>query len=93
MHERGRRLGEAARRTVERARNYGVPIAMGADTPPYGGNAAELVKLCDAGLSALEAIEAATGVGAHVCRIDRLVGTVEVGKAADLRVHRKLVRA
>jgi imidazolonepropionase-like amidohydrolase len=86
MRERGRRLGESARLTVEAARKYGVAIAMGADAPPPGGNAQELVRLADAGLTPLEALAAATGVAARACRVDGQVGTVEPGKVADLIV-------
>jgi imidazolonepropionase-like amidohydrolase len=86
MRDRGRRLGESARLTVEAARQQGVAIAMGADVPPQGGNAQELVRLADAGLTPLEALAAATGVAARACRVDRHVGTVEPGKAADLIV-------
>jgi imidazolonepropionase-like amidohydrolase len=84
MRDRGRRLGESARLTVEAARKQGVAIAMGADAPPHGGNAQELVRLADAGLTPLEALAAATGVAARACRVDRQVGTVEPGKVADL---------
>lgn len=86
MRDRGRRLGESARLTVEAARKHGVAIAMGADAPPHGGNAQELVRLADAGLTPLEALAAATGVAARACRVDRQVGTVEPGKVADLIV-------
>jgi imidazolonepropionase-like amidohydrolase len=86
MRDRGRRLGESARLTVEAARKEGVAIAMGADAPPQGGNAQELVRLADAGLTPLEALTAATGVAARACRVDGLVGTIEPGKAADLIV-------
>jgi imidazolonepropionase-like amidohydrolase len=86
MRERGRRLGESARLTVEAARKEGVAIAMGADAPPQGANAQELVRLADAGLTPLEALAAATGVAARACRVDGLVGTVEPGKVADLIV-------
>ena len=86
MRDRARRLGESARLTVEVARRLGVPIAMGADAPPQGGNAQELLRLADAGLTAREAIGAATSVAALACGIDHLVGTVEPGKMADLLV-------
>ena len=86
MRERGRGLGESARKTIEAARREGVPIAMGADAPPHGGNAQEVVRLADAGLTALEAIGAATGVAARACRIEDSVGTLAPGKVADLVV-------
>ncbi len=86
MRERARHLGESARLTVQAARKAGVAIAMGADAPPQGGNAQELVRLADAGLTPLEALTAATGVAARACRVDQLVGTVEPGQVADLIV-------
>ena len=86
MRERGRRLGESARLTVEAARKEGVAIAMGADAPPQGGNAQELVRLVDAGLTPLEALTAGTGIAARACQVDDVVGTVEPGKVADLIV-------
>ena len=86
MRERARRLGESARLTVQAARKEGVAIAMGADAPPQGANAQELVRLTDAGLTGIEALTAATGISARACRVDGLVGTVEPGKKADLIV-------
>jgi imidazolonepropionase-like amidohydrolase len=86
MRERARRLGESARLTVQAARKEGVAIAMGADAPPQGANAQELVRLADAGLTGIEALTAATGISARACRVDGLVGTVEPGKKADLIV-------
>ncbi len=86
VRERAKRLGEAARLTVSAARAAGVTIAAGADAPPHGLNARELILLVDAGLSAREAIMAATSVAAEVCRIADEVGTLAVGKHADLIV-------
>jgi imidazolonepropionase-like amidohydrolase len=86
MRDRGRSLGESARLTVEAARKAGVAIAMGADAPPPGANAQEIVRLADAGLTPLEALTAATGTAARACRVDALVGTVQPGKVADLIV-------
>jgi imidazolonepropionase-like amidohydrolase len=53
---------------------------------PHGESALELVRLHDAGLSALEAIAAATGVAATACGLGDDLGTVEAGKLADLLV-------
>jgi imidazolonepropionase-like amidohydrolase len=86
MRDRARRLGESARLTIQAARKEGVAIAMGADAPPQGANAQELVRLTDAGLTGLEAVTAATGISARACGVDGLVGTVEPGKKADLIV-------
>jgi imidazolonepropionase-like amidohydrolase len=86
MQERARRLGESARKTVEAAHRAGVAIAMGADAGPHGKNARELVLLAEAGLSAAEAIVAATSTAAKACRLEAEIGTIEIGKAADLLV-------
>lgn len=86
MRERARRLGDSARLTIEAARTEGVAIAMGADAPPPGGSAQELIRLADAGLTPLEALTAATAVAARACRVDSLVGTIEPGKVADVIV-------
>lgn len=86
MRERGKRLGECARLTIEAALREGVAIAMGADAPPHGANARELVALADAGLSPSGAIAAATSVAARALRIDAEAGTLEPGKTADLLV-------
>ena len=85
MQERAKRLGEHAFRTVEAARRAGVPIAMGADTARWPG-ARELVRLVDAGLAPMEAIQAGTSVAAAACALDDSIGTVEVGRMADLVV-------
>ncbi len=40
--------------------------------------------MADAGMTPLEAIHAATGRAAEACRIGSTVGTVDLGKVADL---------
>jgi imidazolonepropionase-like amidohydrolase len=77
---------EEAHRTVEAARAAGVRMAMGFDSMPHGESALELVRLHAAGLTALEAIAAGTAVAAAACGLDEQLGTVEVGKLADLLV-------
>jgi imidazolonepropionase-like amidohydrolase len=83
-----RRLAAAARRTVARARELGVPIALGSDAAMphvwHGGNAREIELLVDHGLTPMEAIVAGTRAAAeNLGRADDL-GTVETGKLADL---------
>ncbi len=84
--EQAKRQREDAHRTVAAARAAGVKIAMGFDSMPHGQSALELVRLHDAGLTALEAIAAATGVAADACGLGHELGTVEAGKLADLLV-------
>jgi imidazolonepropionase-like amidohydrolase len=86
MRERAKELGESARKTVEAARREGVELAMGADAPPHGANARELVRLVEAGLSPMEGIVAATSAAARASGLENEIGTVEPGKVADLLV-------
>jgi imidazolonepropionase-like amidohydrolase len=74
-------------RSVELAHSAGVPIAMGGDVGnryPSGQNAVELEMLVRHGFSPLEAIHSATRVAAHALGLTSEVGTLEVGKAADV---------
>jgi imidazolonepropionase-like amidohydrolase len=86
MRDRAKALGESALRTVEAARAAGVAIAAGADVGPHGENARELVLLVKAGLSAAEAIVAATSTAARACGLADEIGTVAPGRIADLLV-------
>jgi imidazolonepropionase-like amidohydrolase len=81
-----KRQREDAHRTVEAARAAGVRMAMGFDSMPHGQSALELVRMRDAGLTAMEAIAAATAVAAAACGLGDEIGTVEAGKLADLVV-------
>jgi imidazolonepropionase-like amidohydrolase len=85
-----RRLAENSKKTVARARDLGVKIALGSDAAMprvwHGGNARELELLVDCGLTSMEAIVAGTGAAAeNLGRKDDL-GTVEPGRRADLVV-------
>jgi len=66
----------------------GMRIAAGTDagTPfnPHGDLALELARMVEFGLSSMQAITAATMSAAQLLRIDNLVGSIEVGKQADL---------
>ncbi len=68
----------------------GVPIAMGTDAGGplnyHGENAEEMVLLVEAGLSPVDAIVAATKRAAQCIGLADRVGTIEVGKWADLLV-------
>ena len=79
-----RQRAEAAK-TVEAARAAGVTLAMGYDSGPPGANANELIRLVETGMSANEAIVAATAGSAKALGLsDR--GTIAVDQVADLVV-------
>jgi len=84
--------GEAAM-SLKMAYEAGVQIAMGSDvgTPLnyHGENALEVYWMYKAGLSAMDAIIAATGNAARALGWNSWMGTLEAGKAADLIVHEK----
>jgi imidazolonepropionase-like amidohydrolase len=74
-------------RSVELAKRAGIPIAMGSDVGnryPNGRNSVELEMLVRHGFTPLEAIEAATRVSAHALGLSSEIGTLEVGKQADV---------
>jgi imidazolonepropionase-like amidohydrolase len=74
--------------SFKRAHRSGIPIAFGTDagTPfnHHGENAQELDRMVALGMSQMEAIVAATASAARLLDIEHLVGTIEVGKQADL---------
>ena len=84
--EQAKRQREEAHLTVEAARAAGVRMAMGFDSMPNGQSALELVRMRDAGLSAMEAIQAATAVAADACGLGAEIGSIGSGKLADLIV-------
>ncbi len=72
-----------------RAHEHGVPIGAGTDTPiglaiPGYSLHSELEMLVRAGLSPLEAIEAATVRPAEYFSLQDEMGTIDVGKKADM---------
>jgi len=72
---------------VRQMKRAGVPILAGTDGPyPQGGEAlhSELELLVEAGLTPLQALQAATRDAAAAMAVTKDVGTVEVGKTADL---------
>jgi imidazolonepropionase-like amidohydrolase len=77
-----RQLDEAIR-TVAAAKQAGVTMALGYDSGPPGSSAQELLRLMDAGLSAAEALRAATLGGAAALGRDDL-GRIAIGTRADV---------
>jgi imidazolonepropionase-like amidohydrolase len=68
------------------ARRVGVRIGCGSDAvyTMHGENARELLWLVRAGFTPLEALRAATSVNAALLGLDREIGRIEAGYAADL---------
>jgi imidazolonepropionase-like amidohydrolase len=79
---------ENAGKTVRRALELGVPIAMGTDSGMFGhgDNAYEVECLVDVGMTPMQAIVATTKTAAECIGLGDRVGALEVGKLADLLV-------
>lgn len=79
------RQGEAARVGALRFHQAGLTMALGSDDPGFpDGLHGELAEVVTAGLTPSEALVAATSAAARVLDIDGDVGTIAVGKLADL---------
>lgn len=79
-------IGPQIQGMFTRAYKAGVKIAFGTDqgVAPHGENAKEFEYMVEAGMPPLAAIRAATLNGATVMGLDRELGTLEVGKLADI---------
>jgi imidazolonepropionase-like amidohydrolase len=84
--EKARMVLDVHTEAVRRAISAGVKIAMGTDSGvgPHGNNLDELRLMVECGLSPLQALHAATGSAAELCGVADELGTIEVGKRADL---------
>lgn len=71
------------KRVLEQAIELGVNIAVGGDTY-HARTTDELVALLDAGMTPMQALQAATRNGADLCGVLDRTGTIETGKWADL---------
>jgi imidazolonepropionase-like amidohydrolase len=84
------RLAAEGKGCFEMACKAGVKVALGTDAfiaDMHGTNAAELPLMMEqGGLSAMEVIIAGTKHAAECCRLGEQVGTLEVGKLADILV-------
>jgi imidazolonepropionase-like amidohydrolase len=84
---RAKKFLEDMEQAVRRAKELGVKIADGSDAARaelHGRNADELVAMTKRGLTAIEAIRAATTNAAELLAWPDQVGSVEAGKYADL---------
>jgi imidazolonepropionase-like amidohydrolase len=84
------RQWEAKKRSLERALRAGVKIAVGTDAGyalcRHGESAREITALVEAGMTPMQALMAATSVGADAIGRADLLGTVATGKLADFVV-------
>ncbi len=71
---------------ARRAHQNGVKIAFGTDSgvSKHGDNAREFVLLVEAGMTPMEAIRAATVLGAENLGKSNLLGSIAVGKVGDI---------
>jgi imidazolonepropionase-like amidohydrolase len=80
---------------LQMAKESGIRIAVGSDSfcdtlTPYGiYSLKEIRSLVIGGLTPEEALIAATKNGAELLRVDSIVGTLDVGKQADIVVFNK----
>jgi imidazolonepropionase-like amidohydrolase len=72
--------------TLRAARAAGVRIAAGHDWRPFWNTAIEIRRMIAHGLSAMEALVAATAGSAYALGLDEQIGSVVPGKLADLLV-------
>ena len=81
-----RRIVAHHKEVFQKAMKMGVKIVFGTDAGAFehGTQAREFVRMVDYGMSPLEALRSATVRGAELLRLEKEIGTVEPGKAADV---------
>jgi imidazolonepropionase-like amidohydrolase len=86
MQERTRAMDGHQTESIRLALQAGVNITAGTDAGghEHNINAREIDYLGQAGLSSMQAIQAATGWAARALALQNEIGTLEVGKIADL---------
>ncbi len=84
-------LNEHHVESIQRALRVGVKVVAGTDAGGHGhpANAGELACLVKAGMTPMQALQAATGWAAECLGQEADLGTVEPGKLADLVVGRR----
>jgi imidazolonepropionase-like amidohydrolase len=81
-----------SRENMRRFIRAGAKFSMGTDTPAFlnfiqeDPNAGEIRSMVELGMSPMDAISASTRIGAEALGMEKDLGTVEVGKLADLIV-------
>ncbi|MFN0010840.1 MAG: amidohydrolase family protein [Phycisphaerales bacterium] len=84
--DKARLVGPKAVEMFRASYKGGVKIAFGTDTgvSAHGGNAREFTLMIAAGMSPTEALVSATITASQLLGLEAQIGTIEVGKAADL---------
>ena len=79
-------IGPLIQKTFGKAYKAGVKIAFGTDSgvSAHGDNGLEFVLMVEAGMKPIEAIRSATQSAADLLNVSESLGTIEVGKLADL---------
>ena len=79
-------IGPLIQQTFANAYKAGVKIAFGTDSgvSAHGDNGLEFALMVEAGMKPIEAIRSATQKAADLLNISEQLGTIEVGKLADL---------
>lgn len=88
LQRRGQMMQPILRAAIGKALKYGVKIVAGSDTG-YGPNSIarvsrEAVELVGAGMTPLQALQAATIVNAEMLRLEKRIGTITPGLEADV---------
>ena len=86
MAAKSESLVEAHRQSFRRAVEAGVRVAMGTDSGVgrHGENGQELQLMVENGMTPMQAIMASTANAARLLRLEDSLGTLEVGKLADV---------
>jgi imidazolonepropionase-like amidohydrolase len=81
-----RRIVARHKEVFQKAMQMGVKIVFGTDAGAFehGTQAKEFVRMVDYGMPPLEAIRSATVRGAELLRLEKEIGTLDPGKAADV---------
>lgn len=86
--EKAAEVVDVHRTSISKAIEAGVKIAMGTDAgvTPHGQNLNELPLMASLGMTAAQVWESSTRVAAELMGVETEVGTIEVGKLADIVV-------
>ena len=90
LKRRGEMMRPILRTAIARAQKYGVKIVTGSDTSYGPTSVARISRECGelvaAGLTPLQALQAATIMNAEMLKLDRKTGALEAGLEADVLV-------